>query len=121
LESSWDRVLAKVQRKGGRDIGKHEGDVVGEWFGEDVGQSRQHVINADGTARDGAIDEDENDSDGVGVLPYQIRDTLLVELVMLNTASIGQPRCIEDANLGEVLHTHHVHEHQHLPLLRSCL
>ena len=57
FESSWDRVLAKVQREGGRDIGEHEGDVVGEWFGEDGGQSRQHVINADGAARDGAIDE----------------------------------------------------------------
>ena len=37
------------------------------------------------------------------MLLYQIRDALLVELVMLNTASIGQPRCIEDANLGKML------------------
>jgi hypothetical protein len=31
------------------------------------------------------------------------RNTLLVELVLLNTASVGQPRCVEDANLGKRL------------------
>jgi len=29
---------------------------------------------------------------------------LLVEFVLLNTASVGQPRRVEDANLGRRLH-----------------
>ena len=37
------------------------------------------------------------------MLHYQVCDTLLVELILLNTASIGQPWCIEDANLGKML------------------
>jgi len=31
-------------------------------------------------------------------------DIPLVAFVLLNTTSVGQPRCVEDANLGKRLH-----------------
>jgi len=43
--------VAEVPRKGARDIGEREDDVVSQWFGEDSGKSGQHVVNADGAAR----------------------------------------------------------------------
>jgi len=89
--------------KRARYIGEYEANILGQGLGEDGGQCRECIIGADSDARDGAIGEDENGSNGFDILRYQVCDTLLVELVMLNTASIGQPRCIEDANLGKML------------------
>ena len=43
--------------------------------------------------------EDENSIDNVDVLFNISYDTLLVVLVLLNTASVGQPGCVEDTNL----------------------
>jgi len=84
--------MAEIPQKGVRDIGENAGDFVGQWFGEDGGQSGRHVVNADGVARDGAIDEDENGSDVVDVLPDMSCNTLIVELVLLKTASVDQSR-----------------------------
>jgi len=53
--------------------------------------------------RDSAIGEDENRSDGVDMLLDLSCNTLLVELILLKTASVGQAWCVEDANLGKRL------------------
>ena len=104
FENIWDSVSAEVPMEQARYIGEHEGNILGQGLGEDRGQSGQRVIGADSNARDGAIGEDENGSNKVDMLLDMIHNTLLVELVVLNTASIGQPRCIKDANLGKRLH-----------------
>ena len=52
---------------------------------------------------DSAIDEDENGSDGVDMLLDLVCNPLLVEPILLKTASVGQARCVEDANLGKRL------------------
>ena len=99
-----DNTPAEVPVKRAPCVGKNEANIFGQGLGEDGGQSGECKVGADSNARDRAIGEDENGSNGVDVLRYQIRDTLLVEFIMLNTASIGQPRCIEDANLEKLLH-----------------
>jgi len=86
--------------KRARYIGEHEGSVLGLDFGEGGGQNRQRVIGSDSNARDSAIGEDENGSDGVGMLLNLSRNALLMEFILLSTASVGQPRCVEDTNLG---------------------
>ena len=58
-------------------------------------------MQASGATRDGAIGENENGSEGVGVLRNLSRDVLLEELVLL---SVGEARTIEDANLGRRLY-----------------
>ena len=59
-------------------------------------------MGADGDARDGPIDEDENSNERVGMLLDLSRNTL-VDLVLLNAASVGKPGRVEDANLGKKL------------------
>ena len=88
-----------------RHVGENEGNIICQCFGEHGGQSRQHAIGADSNARDSAIGEDENGTDGVDMLLELIRDTFLVNLILLDTASIDQPRCIEDADLDNRVST----------------
>jgi len=105
LEHLRDRVLAEVQRKGVCDIGHYKGNIVDRCFGEDGRQSGEHVMQTASTSatRDGAISEDENSSDGVHVLLNLSRETLLVELGLLRTASVNQTRRAKDANLEKRL------------------
>jgi len=60
-------------------------------------------VGADSNTREGTIGEDENGSEGTDVLLDLSHNTLLVELVLLNTASVDQSRGVEDANLGWAL------------------
>ena len=75
-----------------QDIGEHEGDVTGQRFGEDGGESGEWIVGADSDAWDSAIGEDEDSSDGFNVLLDLGRNTLLMELVLLSTAGVSQPR-----------------------------
>ena len=120
FENCWDGVLAEVPRKGVRNISEHEGNVAGQWLWEDGGQSGQYVVYADGAARDGAIEEDENSIDRVDVVIDLSCNTLPVELVLLKTASVDQPRSVENANLEKRLRVFHVHKHQHVLLYCCC-
>ena len=83
-------------------MGENEGNVVGE-VGEDGGQSGESIADGDRGAWEGAVGEHEYRSDGVDVFLDLCRNTLLVKLVLLKTASVGQPRRVEDANLGKRL------------------
>ena len=47
--------------------------------------------------------EDKNSIDKVEVLFNISYDTLLVDLVLLNTTSVGQPRCVENTDLRKRL------------------
>ena len=60
------------------------------------------MFSTGGDARDGAIGDDENGSDGVGVLPDLSCDTLpkRVDLRFLKIANLGETRRIENADLG---------------------
>jgi hypothetical protein len=83
-----------------RYIGEHEGDVADQGFGEDGGQSGESVVGAESDARYGAISENQDCGDGVDVMLDVGRNTPLVELVLLNTPSVGEARCVNDAELG---------------------
>ena len=98
FEHVRDSVPAEIPMKRTRYVGEYEGNILCQ-CGEHGGQSRQHVIGADSNARESAIGEDENSSDGVNVLLELFRDTFFVNLILLDAASIGQPRCIEYADL----------------------
>ena len=99
LEHIRDGVLTEVPGKRVRDIGEHKGNVVGQCAGEGVGQGRERVVHSNSIARDGTIGEDENGANGVDLFSNLICNTPLVELVLLNIASAGEPRSVEDANL----------------------
>jgi len=103
LEQIWDSIPGKVPMEGGQDIGEHECDITGQGFGEDSGQSGERIVGPNIDARNGAIGEDDNGGDGVDVLLNLSCNALLVELILLSSASVGQPRCVEDANLGRRL------------------
>ena len=101
--------------EGARDIGEQESGVAGQVFGEDGGQGGECIVGVDSDARDGAINEDENSSDGVDVVFDLSSNTPFVEPVLLNTSCVGQARCIEDANLGRGYTSQHVQKRQDLP------
>ena len=63
----------------------------------------ESIIIANGDTRDGAIDEDKNGSDGVGMFLDLSRNIPLIEFVLLKPlAFVGQPRGVEDANHGRI-------------------
>jgi len=72
-----------------QDVGEHEGNVVGQSVGEDGGQSGECILGANSDARNSAIGKDKNCSDGLDMLLDFSCNTPLVELVLLNTASVG--------------------------------
>jgi len=73
---------------------------VGQSFGEDGGQRRECTVSADSDTRNSAIGEDENGGDGIDVPLNLSCDNVIVQLVLLSTASVGQPRRVENTNLG---------------------
>jgi len=103
FENVWNRISREVPVEGARNIGEHECSVAGQGFGEDGRQSGECIIGADSDSRDSTIGEDENCSERLDVLLDLSRNATLVELVLLNTASVGQPGCVEDADLGKRL------------------
>ena len=113
LETNQDSILTNVAANGAANIGEHESNVLGHVLGEDGGQGGQCIVYADRAARNGAIGEDENGSDGVDMVLDLRFKTLLVEFILLDSASVDQRRGVEDANLGRKMltHTHHVRRH----------
>ena len=94
--------------EGAQDIGEHKGNVLGQGFWEHGGQSGECVVSTDCDARYGTIGKDENGSYRVEVLLDLGRNIPLVDFILLHTASVGQSRGVEDANLGKRLHTPHL-------------
>lgn len=79
------------------------------------------MASPDSYARDGAIDKDENGSNGIDMLLDLSRNTLLVKGILMRTSSVGKTRRVEDADLGKrLLHANDVHKHRRLPRYRSC-
>ena len=103
VERTGDHILGQVPREVTQNTGEHEGNVPDESFGEEGGYSGEHVVRTNIVARAGAVGEDENSVDNLDVLFNISHNTLLVDLVLLNTASAGQPRCVEDTNLRKML------------------
>ena len=103
LENVWNRISGEVPVKGARNIGEHECSVAGQGFGEDGRQSGECIIGADSDPRDGAIGEDKNCTERLDVLFDLSRNATLVDLVLMNPASVGQPGRVEDADLGKRL------------------
>jgi len=96
----WHSILGEVRSEGIQDVGKHEGNIVGQGFGEDGGQSGECIVGADSDTGDSAIGEDENGIDRVNAVLYFICNAPLVDLILLNTTSVGQSRRVKNANLG---------------------
>jgi len=75
--------------EGAHDIGEHEGSSAGQWFGKYGGQSGECIGGANSDARDSATGEDKNCSERVDVILDLNGNTLLMELVLLDTAGVG--------------------------------
>lgn len=91
--------------EGAEDISEHETNIAGQGLREDGGQSGECVVGADSDAGNGAIGEDKYCGEGIDMLFNLSRNTLLVKLVLLHTASVGQPRRVKDADLRRGLYT----------------
>ena len=103
FEDIWNSISGEVPMEGARDIGEHECGVAGQGFWEDGRQSGECIVGADSDPRDGSISEDKNRSDRIEMLLDLSCNAPLMEFVLLNTAGVGQPGCVEDADLGERL------------------
>jgi len=99
FENIRNSILREVPREGTRNVGEYERNVVFQGSGEDRGQSSERIVHADSEVRNRAISENNNGSNRVNVLLNLSGNTLLVNVVLLLTASIGQSGRIEDANL----------------------
>ena len=102
FEDFRDVIAGKVLEQQFRDVGEEEGEFAGQGIEQGGRESGESIVGADSDARDGPIGEDKNGSDRVDVLLDLTRNTL-VELVLLDTASVGKPRRVENANLGRKL------------------
>ena len=72
-------------------------------LGEDGGQSGECRVGTNSDPWGGDIGEDENGSDGVYVFLDLTGNGFLRGFVLQNTAGIGEPRCVDDANLRKRL------------------
>ena len=102
--SAFENISGEVLVERARDVGEHEGDV-GRRFAEDGKQSGEYMAGADSDTWDGAIGEHENGSGGVGVFLDLSLETFPLVLVLRKTASVGEPRRVDDTNLGKRLRT----------------
>jgi hypothetical protein len=103
FENIWYGVLAEIPWKSIRDIGKREGNVVGQIFGQGGGQSGERGAQAASAARDSTIGENENGSDIIEAFLNFCGNILLVDPGLLKTSIIDQPWHVEDTNLGKKL------------------
>ena len=103
FEDIWESIPREVLVEGARDIGEHEGKVVGRGRGEDGGQNGERMVGAGSDAGDSAIGEDKDGSDGANVVLDLGCNTVLVELVLPKVASVSQPGRVEDADLRKRL------------------
>jgi len=89
FENVRESISFEIPMETAYEIGEHERNIAGQGFGEDGGQGGECVFGTDSDTRNGAIGKYENRSDGVDVLLDLGGNTLLVELVLLDTTSIG--------------------------------
>ena len=97
----WNSMLGEIQVYHARDIGEHESNVVGWGLGEDIRQNGKCTAGACSHPWHGAIGEDKN---GTGELDVRLDlglSPLVMELVLVKTACMSQPRRVDDANLGK--------------------
>ena len=100
LELLRNSVLGEVPREGTRNIGEQEGNIVDHGVGKDSGESGECIVGTNSDTWDGAIGEDKNGINRLDVVLDLSRNILPVDLVLPNPASIRQPRCVKDADLG---------------------
>ena len=60
--------------------------------------------------RDGAIDKDKNGSGGIDMALDLSCSTTPVECVLVKMAGVGEPRCVDNANLGKMVSLHTMFE-----------
>ena len=103
-EGLWENFPGNIESEARWGIGEQEGNILSQSFGEECGECGECVVRADSQTRDGAISQDKNGADIGDLLENSSHNTLLVDIVLLDTTGIGQPRRVEDANLLKRLH-----------------
>jgi len=85
------------------DIAK-DGANIFDWDLEgDGGEEGECGVGTNSDARDGTIGENDNGSNRFGVLLQLCGNILHVQYVLSTISSVGEPRCVQDANLGKGL------------------
>jgi len=121
FEDIRDGISGEVLIEERGDIAE-DGANAFDWDLEgDGGQKGECIVGASSNARDGTIGENYNSFNRFGVLLHLCGNILHVECVLLTISSIGEPRCVEDANLGKRLCIISTFiKIRNLPLRRSC-
>jgi len=104
FEDIWDGISREVLIEDRGGIAK-DGANVFDWDPEGDGREKGECgVGTNSDARDGTIGENDNGSNRVGVLLHLCGDILHVEPILWTISSVGEPRCVEDANLGKRLY-----------------
>jgi len=101
FEDIRDSIFREILIEGRGEIAEDETDVF-DWDLEGgSGQKGKCIVGTNSYARNGIIDDDDDDSNRFDVFFDPSGDTFHVEFVLLTISSVGRPRCVEDANLGK--------------------
>ena len=100
----FENVRGEIIVKRARDIGEHEGNI-GRGPVEGGRYGGEYTASADSDTGDVAIGEYEDGSGGVDVLLDLGLDTFCLEPVFQKPGSVGEPRRVDDADLGRRLRT----------------
>jgi len=121
FEDIGDSISREVLIEGRGEIAEDEANVF-DWDLEgDGGQKRECIVSTNSYARDGTIDDDDGGSNRFDVFLNLSGDTFHVEFVLSTISSIGQPRCVENADLKRRLRISTVLTYTwYLQLRHSC-
>ena len=122
-----DSMLGEIQVYQARDIGEHEGNVVGCGLGDDGGQKGECTAGGGGHLRDGAVGEDQDGTDGLDVRLDLGLNPLVMDLARPVRDCAYEPAqgCRGCGPWGVVMNTHDVHKYNtdtyHYAVLASKL
>ena len=102
FEPLWESIPGEILEERIRGVGKQEGNIFGSGW-EESGESGEGIVNTESDAGDGAIGKEKNGSGGISVALDLSCNTFPVECILLKTAGVGEPRCVENTNLGETI------------------
>ena len=120
FETLWESIHREVSEEWIRSVGKQEGNILGSGPREEGGESGEGIVDTGSDVRDGAIGKDENGSGGIDMALDLSYNALPLECVLLEMMGVGEPRCVENANLGKMISLHTMFEIPDSPLCRSC-
>ena len=106
IPALWESIPREIPEDRIRGVGKQEGNILAPSSRKDGGESGEGIIDTESDAGDSAIGKDENGSGEIDMALDLSCNTLPLECVLLKMTGVGEPRRVENANLGKMLSLH---------------